>query len=79
MRHTDFMGKKITQDSHVIYSSNNELAMGRILYCTPKMVVINKVPATTPTGKARTPVRKYPKEVVVVGGKELTWWALTKV
>ena len=69
MRHTDFMGKKITQDSHVIYSSNNELTMGKILYC----------PATTSTGKIRKPVRKYPKEVVVVGGKELTWWALTKV
>jgi hypothetical protein len=77
--HTDFIGKEITEDSHVIYSSNNELNIGKILYCTPKMVVIDKVPATTPTGKVRTPVRKYPKEVVVVSDKELTWWALTKV
>jgi hypothetical protein len=73
------MGKEITEDSYVIYSSNNELTIGKISYCTPKMVVIYKVPVTTPTGKARTPVRKYPKEVMVVGDKELTWRALSKV
>tara|TARA_B110000858_G_scaffold21838_1_gene22062 strand:+ start:68 stop:310 length:243 start_codon:yes stop_codon:yes gene_type:complete len=77
--HTDFMGKKITDDSHVIYSSNNELAIGKIDYCTPKMVVITKIPDTTKTGKLRKPARKYPSEVVVVGGKELTWWALNKI
>ena len=78
--HTDFMGKKITDDSHVIYSGNGaELAIGKISYSTPKMVVIAKVPATTPTGKLRKPVRRYPNEVSVVGGKELTWWALNKI
>ena len=74
------MGKEITDDSHVIYISGyNGLTIGKISYFTPKMVVIDKVPATTPTGKVRTLVRKYPKEVVVVSDKELTWWALTKV
>ena len=74
------MGKKITDDSHVIYSDyGSELAIGTISHSTPKMVVITKVPATTSTGKPRTPVRRYPNEVSVVGGKELTWWALNKI
>ena len=78
--HTDFMGKKIADDSHVIYCDyGSELAIGKISYSTPKMVVITKVPATTATGKERTLVRRYPNEVSVVGGKELTWWALNKI
>lgn len=44
MNHIDKFGKPISVGDYVLYPYNNELAVGKVIDCTPKMVRITRIP-----------------------------------
>ena len=73
IKHSDRLGRDITIDCIVAYSSGNMLEIGKVTKLNPKMV---KVIPIGPRGWRDSETNKYPSEMVVLEGADVTMYLL---
>ena len=67
--HRDMLGRLITTDSCVAFPDGNHLKIGKVNKLNPKMVRIRGA-------KTRYDCNKYPQDVVIVDGPEVTMYLM---
>lgn len=71
--HKDRLGRILKEGDCVVYPSHNSLAVGTVKKLNPKMVKV--VPVGTKYRSSGS--NKYPSDMVVVEGPEVTMYLLT--
>lgn len=71
--HKDKLGRELKLDDVVAFPAHNSLEIGRITKINPKMLKVERVPA----GKWGGTWNKYPSEMVLIEGADLTLYLLT--
>lgn len=70
--HTDLLGKTININDCVAFSHSNRMFIGKVRKLNPKMIGIDYV-------KYRGSCNKYPNDIVVVEGADVTMYILKNV
>jgi hypothetical protein len=72
--HRDKLGRKIELENFVCYPSSNNLDIGKVVKITPKMVLVSRIPDKYRKWGGES--RKYPCDLVLVEGKDVTMYIL---
>jgi len=72
--HRDKLGRKIELENFVCYPSSNSLDIGKVVKITPKMVLVSRIPDKYRKWGGES--RKYPSDLVLVEGKDVTMYIL---
>lgn len=72
--HRDKLGRKIELENFVCYPSSNSLDIGKVIRITPKMVLVSRIPDKLRKWGGES--RKYPSDLVLVEGKDVTMYIL---
>ena len=72
--HKDKLGRSLKVGDCVAYPSVNSLEIGTIKKVTPKMTIVVKVGKRTGWGSSGS--RKYPQDLVLIEGPEVTMYLL---
>jgi hypothetical protein len=70
--HKDKLGRLIALNDFVAYPDRNTLEFGRVIKLNNIMVKVQRVPATKYSGESN----KYPKDMLLVEAKDMTWFLL---
>jgi len=71
--HKDKLGRDLKIGDVVAFPTHNSLEIGQITKLNPKMINLDKVPASKWGGH----YSKYPRETVLIEGADLTMYLLT--
>jgi hypothetical protein len=71
IEHRDRLGRLLKVGDCVAYPSSNTLVIGTIKKLNPKMIGVNKVGV-----KGRGPSNKYPSDLVLLDGPEVTMYLI---
>jgi hypothetical protein len=74
IEHKDKLGRNLKIGDCVAYPSTNSLEIGTIKKVTPKMTVVVKVGKKSGWGSSGS--RKYPSDLILVEGPEVTMYLL---
>jgi hypothetical protein len=72
--HRDKLGRAIALDDFVCYPNSNNLDIGKVVKITPKMVLVSRIPDSYRKWGGES--RKYPCDLVLIEGKEVTMYIL---
>jgi hypothetical protein len=72
--HKDKLGRAIALDDFVCYPNSNNLDIGKVVKITPKMVLVSRIPDRYRKWGGES--RKYPCDLVLIEGKEVTMYIL---
>ena len=72
--HRDKLGRKIELEYFVCYPNGNSLDIGKVIRITPKMVLVSRIPDKLRKWGGES--RKYPTDLVLVEGKDVTMYIL---
>ena len=72
--HRDKLGRAIALDDFVCYPNSNNLDIGKVVKITPKMVLVSRIPDRYRKWGGES--RKYPCDLVLIEGKEVTMYIL---
>jgi hypothetical protein len=72
--HKDKLGRVINLDDFVCYPNSNSLDIGKVVKITPKMLLVSRIPDRYRKWGGES--RKYPCDLVLVEGKDVTMYIL---
>lgn len=72
--HRDKLNRVIQLEDFVCYPSHNSLEIGKVIKLNPKMVTVSRIPDKTRKWGGES--RKYPSDLVLVEGKDVTMYIL---
>ena len=72
--HRDKLNRVIQLDDFVCYPSHNSLEIGKVVKINPKMVNVSRIPDKYRKWGGES--RKYPSDLVLVEGKDVTMYIL---
>jgi len=72
--HKDKLGRQIELENFVCYPDGNSLDIGKVVKINPKMITISRIPDKNRKWGGES--RKYPHDVVLVEGKDVTMYIL---
>lgn len=72
--HRDKLGRTIELETFVCYPDGNNLDIGKVVKINPKMITISRIPDKYRKWGGES--RKYPCDLVLVEGKDVTMYIL---
>jgi hypothetical protein len=74
VEHKDKLGRAINLEDFVCYPEHNSLSIGKVVKINPKMINVSRIPDKYRKWGGES--RKYPSDLVLVEGKDVTMYIL---